>query len=145
MHRGLASSEVQSVRRNTLSKKKYELIGTVINAVLVFLGVIFLCLLFFSAISSKLDLSDEALYALSGTALSAGCFSAAYIAGKRRRHKGILIGLVCGGIVFLLILLLGIIFVRSFSSGGIVAKMLIIIVCSVAGGIVGVNSPRRFR
>lgn len=133
------------MRRTAEQNKKRDTIFTIVKAVLCCLGVIFLCLVIFSAAASRIDLSDGVLSVLSGTALSLGCFTAAYIAAAQRRKHGLLTGLFWGGAVFLAVMLLGAIFVRSFSAGGILAKLLMILACSGIGGILGVNSPRRMK
>ncbi len=118
---------------------------TVIYGTLACLGAVFVCLVIFSAVMTSIEISGGTLSVMSGLALSAGCFAASYIVAKRRGRKGMLTGLICGGAVFLLVLLCGIIFVRSFSAGGFFAKLLMVLSCSGIGGIIGVNSRGRFR
>ena len=132
------------MRRTAEQNKKRDMIITIIKAVLCCLGVIFLCLVIFSAAASRINLSDGVLSVMSGTALSPGCFTAAYIAAAQRRKHGLLTGLLWGGAVFLAVMLLGAIFVRSFSAGGIFAKLLMILACSGIGGILGTNSKKRY-
>ena len=133
------------MRRSTEETRKRQTLTTVITAILSCLGAVFICMLIFSAVAANVDVSEGAFAVMSGAALSAGCFSAAYSVAKRRRRNGFLTGIACGGIVFVVVLLLGAIFVRSFSAGGFFVKLLIVLSCSGIGGIIGVNSPRRFR
>ena len=130
------------MRRTADEKAKRKMIITVVNGVLSCLGAVFLLLLLFALIATKIDMSDRVLSVLSGIALGAGCFAASYTTAKRQRKKGLLTGVYCGGIVFLVILLCALFFGGSFSAGGFFAKILLILSCSCIGGIIGVNSKR---
>lgn len=133
------------MRKTPAERLRKERITTVVQSVLACVGAVFLTLLAFSAIATVIDLSDSAFTAMSSIALCAGCFGASFVAAKKRRRNGLKTGLVCGAVIFGATLLGGIIFVRSFSVGGFFTKMLIILICSSLGGIIGVNSPQRFR
>lgn len=134
------------MRRKTPAERlRTERILTVLQAAFACIGAIFIASLVFSAIASVVDLNDGTFMLMSSLALCAGCFAASYTAARRRRKNGLKIGLICGIAIFLSVLLGGIIFVRSFSAGGFFTKLLIILICSSIGGIIGVNSPRRFR
>lgn len=133
------------MRRSAEQTAKRKNICTIILGLLACLGAVFLCLLVFSFIAANVGVSDGILGTMSGISLAAGCFAASYTVAKRRGKNGFLTGIACGGIVFLAVLICGMIFVRSFSAGGFFTKLLIILSCSGIGGIIGVNSPRRFR
>lgn len=134
------------MRRKTAAERtRNERILLVIHTVFAFIGAVFIVSTVFSAVAAAIDLSDGTFTVMSSFALCAGCFSAGAAAAKRRGRNGIRCGLICGGIIFAVTLLFGIIFVRSFSVGGFFTKMLIILICSALGGIFGVNSPQRFR
>ena len=133
------------MRKTPAERLKTERIMTVMQAAFAFIGAIFVASLIFSAIATVVDLSDSTFMLMSSLALCAGCFSASYTAAKRRQRNGLKVGFICGAAIFFAVLLCGTIFVRSFSAGGFFTKLLIILVCSLAGGIIGVNSPRRFR
>ena len=132
-------------RRNIAERIRNERILLVLNTALAGVGAVFIVSLIFSAIAAVIDLSDGTFSLMSSFALCAGCFSAGFTAAKRRGRNGIKSGLACGAIIFAAAFLFGIIFVRSFSAGGFLTKLLIIMVCSAIGGIFGVNSPQRFR
>ncbi|MCM1328717.1 MAG: TIGR04086 family membrane protein [Ruminococcus sp.] len=126
-------------RKTTEERIKNERFMLISFAVLACVGAVFLAVTLFSALASLIDFSDGAFTALSSVALCAGCFAASFTAAKRRRRNGLLTGLICGGIIFAVLLLGGLIFVRSFTAGGFFSKMLIIVICSAIGGIMGVN------
>ena len=132
-------------RRNAAERIRNERIMLILHTVLACVGAVFLASLLFSAVAAIIDLSDRTFTLMSSFALCAGCFSAGFVYAGRRRKNGIKSGLACGAVIFAVVFLFGIIFVRSFSAGGFFTKLLIILICSAIGGIFGVNSPQKFR
>lgn len=133
------------MRKTPEERLRREHIITVIYSTLACIGAVFVTSLLFSAIATVIDLDNSSFRLMSSIALCAGCFGASFAAAKKRRKDGLKTGLLCGAVIFGVTLLSGIIFVRSFSVGGFFTKVLIIMVCSSLGGIIGVNSRRRFR
>lgn len=128
------------MRRKTPAERiRAERIVLIASAALACVGATFLAVTIFSAAASVIDFSDGTFSVLSSIALCAGCFAASYTAAKRRHRHGLKTGLLCGAVIFVVLLFGGIIFVRSFSAGGFFTKLLIVMVCSAIGGIVGVN------
>lgn len=108
--------------------------------------VIFGVILLIGFIITKIDLNDKVLSVLTSAALAAGAYVGGYVASRRRRQNGLLMGLLCGLTVF------GVIFVCSYlfagAAGGFsaTAKLVISLISAGIGGIVGVNSSgTRFR
>lgn len=132
-------------RKTSAEKLRTEKLLMILFSALACTGAVFLVSLAFSGIASVIDLSDGTFLLMANAALCAGCFAAGYTAAKRRGRQGMKTGLTCGIIIFAAVFLGGLIFVRSFSAGGLFTKLLIILICSSIGGIFGVNSPRRFR
>lgn len=132
-------------RKTPAERARTERLLLIVHTALACVGAVFLTTTFFSAIATVVDFSDSSFTIISSISLCAGCFSAGFTAAKRRRRNGLRVGLVCGAVIFAAALLGGIVFVRSFSAGGFFTKLLIILVCSVMGGVLGVNSPKRFR
>ena len=133
------------MRKTPEERLRKERVLTVVYSILACIGAVFVTSLLFSAIATVIDLENGAFRLMSSIALCTGCFGASFTAAKKRRKDGLKTGLKCGAIIFGVTLLGGIIFVRSFSFGGIFTKVLIIMVCSSLGGIIGVNSRQRFR
>ena len=71
-------------------------VWSTILAVLAGLAVVLLLLLLFSLLISNIDASEELVAAMGCVSLCAGSFTAGFVAAKRRRCKGLLIGLACG-------------------------------------------------
>ena len=113
--------------------------ATVISGGAVFVGVLFL----FSLVLTKLDLSDGIVRAMSIVALCAGCYTVSFSAANRRRQRGLVTGIVCGLLVFALVFFVSVIVLKTLSGAGFITKLVMIVACSAAGGIAGVNSERR--
>lgn len=133
------------MRTNAEQRMKSDRIRAVVTSLLAFIGAVSLCLLIFGEIAVKIDVSDGIFSVMAQLSLCAGCFAAAYTVSKQKRKKGLIIGLYCGAMVFIGVFLLGIIFSRSFSAGGFFIKLITIFSCSAIGGVLGVNSKKRFR
>ena len=106
---------------------------------------VFICVLVCSWLTVTFDLPDGAVRAMSGISLCAGCFAGAFAAGNIRRRHGIAAGFAFGGAVFILLVIAGTVIMKSFSAGGALGKLLMILLCSAAGGVVGVNTKSVFR
>lgn len=133
------------MRKNAEQRTKSDRIKAIVTSLLAFIGAVSLCLLIFGEIAVKIDLSDGIFSVMAQLSLCAGCFAAAYTVSKQKRRKGLIIGLYCGSIVFIGTFLLGIIFSKGFSAGGVIIKLLTVFSCSAIGGVLGVNSKKRFR
>ena len=75
--------------------------------------------------------------------LCAGSFTAGFVAAKRRRCKGLLIGLACGIAMYLVTFLIGLLLLQSFAAAGTFSKLIFMVLCSCIGGVVGVNTKCR--
>ena len=87
-------------------------------AVLAGLAVVLLLLLLFSLLISNIDASEELVAAMGCVSLCAGSFTAGFVAAKRRRCKGLLIGLACGIAMYLVTFLIGLLLLQSFAAAG---------------------------
>ena len=92
-------------------------IWSTILAVLAGLAVVLLLLLLFSLLISNVDASEELVAAMGCVSLCAGSFTAGFVAAKRRRCKGLLIGLACGIAMYLVTFLIGLLLLQRFAAG----------------------------
>ena len=113
---------------------------TAVISLLACIGTFFLLSVMFSWASLKLDLSSAGLNALSGAALCGSCFAGTFAAANIRRKNGIVTGIVFGGAVFIVLMIVGAAVIGSFTAGGVITKAIMILCCSAAGGIIGVNT-----
>ncbi|MCR5601745.1 MAG: hypothetical protein K6G33_13520 [Ruminococcus sp.] len=76
---------------------------------------------------------------LAGFSLAAGAYTGSYIRGKYRRNYGMAGGILCGLIMYALILVCGHVFIGEFAG---IKKLLLLAFFGAAGGVAGVNSKR---
>ena len=105
--------------------------------------LLLLLLLLFSLLISNVDASEELVAAMGCVSLCAGSFTAGFVAAKRRRCKGLLIGLACGIAMYLVTFLIGLLLLQSFAAAGTFSKLIFMVLCSCIGGVVGVNTKCR--
>lgn len=128
------------MRRNKfrLRKLKYyniifsSVCGTALTAALI---------LIFAYVGSKADISAGVISVMLSLSVSAGGFFSGYLYGRRKRHKGILSGILCGVILYGVVFFLGIVYLRGFPPLRLVRYLIIISISGAAGGVTGVNSP----
>ena len=83
------------------------------------------------------DLSFAGLFSTAACIL--GCFAGAFSGGKLRRRRGLVDGVICGLLIYVI-----------FSAGSIltagcltgIRKLLLLVVSGASGGVAGVNSKR---
>lgn len=138
-------TEVKAMRRTGKAAIRYNRLMTILISVFAGFGAVAAAAIVFSAAAAVCDMSDNAVRAMSGIALAAGCYVCAYIAANRRRSRGLITGVICGAAVFMAVMTAGIFTVRVFSASGIIIKLLIVLSSSAIGGIKGVNSEAAFR
>lgn len=105
--------------------------------------IIFVCTLFFAFVITKIDVTDKVISVLSGIALCIGAYFGGFVSAKKRRKNGLFMGVLCGLFMFLIIVVIGSLFVRSVSGFSPTVKMILTLVCGAIGGVVGVNSKSR--
>ncbi len=79
---------------------------------------------------------------LATVSVAAGCFVSSFTGGKKIGKKGYLFGLLNGGAVFIIITLIALIVSGWSFSLNTVFHLVILVMASVAGGILGVNKIR---
>lgn len=129
------------LRTTEEERKKYENLKIVITAAFTFVSVVFLLSAIFAAITSALDVSDKTISLMGSLALCAGCFACAFVTAKMKNRGGLLYGVITGAVIFFAVLFFGVILGAAFTAGGFFSKLLIIFLCTLIGGIAGVNSP----
>ncbi len=111
-----------------------------VGAVAAGLLAMVLCLTGFSFLIANLDASDDLISCMAAIALCAGSFVAGFVAAKHRRRHGLLVGLLCGVIMYFCVFFFGLIILRSFSGAGTFMKLVLVLLCSCIGGVCGVNT-----
>ena len=98
-------------------------------------------LLLSSLVLFILQLTADSGYVMGLLSLSAGCLTAGYVLGRKKRRGGIKQGMLCGTALFLLCLIGGVFF-GSVTAGGFFAKLAVCLTAGIIGGVAGVNSRR---
>ena len=101
-------------------------------------GAIFVAVLAFAYVITKIDATDLMLSVMSTAALGIGAYAGGYVCGKRQRRNGLLSGVLCG--VFIFLVILSALFSKAAESFSVPAKLVLTLVCAGVGGVVGVNS-----
>lgn len=96
-------------------------------------------LLLFSFLMCKKDVPFVLLNPFSAGLLMLGAFISGYLAARRIRERGMMVGALCGLMIFLLLMLAS--FMNKFDVGLIaLLKLVISVVSGAIGGIIGVNA-----
>ena len=103
-------------------------------------GAIFVAVLAFAYVITKIDATDLMLSVMSTAALGIGAYAGGYVCGKRQRRNGLLSGVLCGVFIFLIIVILSALFSKAAESFSVPAKLVLTLVCAGVGGVVGVKS-----
>lgn len=120
-------------------------LGMLLSALCGF-GAVFVSIILFSFIMTKIDVSESVLSVLTSLGLCIGAYVGGYVASRRRRKNGLLMGVLCGLFMFLIIFILSYFFAGTAGGFSASAKLVMTLICAGVGGIVGVNAKgRRFR
>lgn len=131
--------------KNINSEKTLSFIKPFVWGILFGLITIILLLFTFSIIITKIDLPKPILSVLSTISVGLGAFVASFICGKIMKARGLMIGIICGIFISIFILLIGVtVFHNPISTIGII-KLVVIIVSSLIGGVIGVNIRRKIK
>ena len=76
---------------------------------------------------------------LGGAAVFAGGYAGAYLSGKLRRRRGILSGVTCAALMYVMASAAELLIFRHILSA---KNLLLLLIAGIAGGIFGVNSKR---
>ena len=105
-------------------------------------GVVLLLLCAMAFLAAKIDAGSSVFSAMSTGALAVGAYCGGYAGGRRRKRNGLAMGALTGLLIFVIILVAGVIFVRSTEHFSPVGKLMLTVVFAAAGGAVGVNTKR---
>lgn len=118
------------------------LVGEQLVALAAAAGVTLLLICAMAFLATKIDAGKSALSAMSASALTVGAYFGGYVGGRRRKRHGLAMGALTGFIIFLLILALGGIFVKTTAKFSPFGKLLLTVFAAAVGGAVGVNTKR---
>ncbi len=117
-------------------------IFVVVSALIAIIITVFIFLII-SFVMTKIDIPKNITQVLSIAALALGAYFGGYICAKKYRKNGLLRGVACGFIVFVIVMIIGSLFAGSVINISSSSKLLIVVVTGGIGGAIGVNSKRR--
>lgn len=96
-------------------------------------------LMLMALIIQSVDVPRSAVLPLSIAAAAGGAFIAGLVSAAMAGRRGLLVGVVCGLVLFLLILAAGIARYADVSGGAAAVKLAVLVLCGGIGGVLGVN------
>ena len=113
-------------------------IGTVAGA-----GCCLLLLLLMAAVMASSDIPKAAVTPMAVAAAAIGAFVSGIIAARISRERGLLLGAVCGLLLYLLVMIAGFALLREIRGAYAVVKLAVMIGCAALGGVLGVIMGQR--
>ncbi len=111
---------------------------TIVSAVFTVVLLLILSLIF-AALFAATDIPTNLLVPISVFSVAIAFFFGGFFAARMTRAKGLPLGLLTGGTVYVIMFLLSILFVRSGIGLFALAKLLLMLTAAAIGGISGVN------
>ena len=127
-------------RRSTINSFKSSRLYCTASSSFVGIVVILICLLIFSLFMTKFDAPEPMVSVMSSLALCVGASVGGYIAAKRRRQNGMIIGILTGIFIYCVIFFAGVIFAKNSITFSFLTKLIMTLICAAIGGVFGVNS-----
>ncbi len=127
-------------RRSTINSFKSSRLYCTASSSFVGIVVILICLFIFSLFMTKFDAPEPMVSVMSSLALCVGAYVGGYIAAKRKRQNGMIIGILTGIFIYCIIFFAGVIFAKNSISFSFLTKLIMTLICAAIGGVFGVNS-----
>ena len=96
-----------------------------------------------AAIVASQDIPKAAITPMAMVAAAAGSFIGGIASARIAKEKGLLVGAACGLLLFILVVLSGLAFLKEIRGAYILVKLAVMLVCSALGGVIGVNLRKR--
>lgn len=122
----------------------YDFLRAVLFSVLAAVLVVTALIALFALVLSFITIPPVVLSGMTIATLMLAGFVSGYLAAKSIRKKGVLVGAVCGAAIsILLFLLAGILF--ECTGWQLITKTLVVMAAASIGGVLGVNSRKKYR
>lgn len=102
-----------------------------------------LLLLVIAAIMTAQDVPQGLVTPLAMVAAAGGSFFGGLISARIAKENGLLIGALCGLLLYVLIAFTGALFFRDAQGQYTLIKLLILTACGAVGGVIGVNLRKK--
>lgn len=127
-------------RRKKLFLGRMSVLTNTAVSSLVGFAAVFVLVLLFAFIITKIDASETIISVMTSVALCVGAYVGGVVSAKKRRKNGLLMGVLCGVFMFFVIFVLSTFFAQTAESFSGSTKLIMTLIFSAVGGIVGVNS-----
>ncbi len=121
-----------------MDNKKSKYITYLITAIIE-IAVTLLAVSLFSIVMNSVDIDYKYSPVFGSVSVALGCLMASYFLSNKKKNKGYLIGATIGVITFLVITLIGLIINQGGIGINTLFHLVIIMLSSIIGGILGVN------
>lgn len=121
-----------------MDNKKSKYITYLITAIIE-IAVTLLAVSLFSIVMNSVDIDYKYSPVFGSVSVALGCLIASYFLSNKKKNKGYLIGATIGVITFIVITLIGLIINQGGIGINTLFHLVIIMLSSVIGGILGVN------
>lgn len=110
----------------------------------VVVGIVFSIILLsiLSIAMSIQPIPQNFVYPIALIVMAVGSFVSGYFCTKISRKKGLLLGFLCGVLLFSIVAVFGIMFSNLQFNLAMVTKFLVIVLSAMIGGVLGVNSKK---
>lgn len=124
-------------------KQDYPILKAVCISTIIGIAAFAVLLPMFAAIIAALNLNVSSAGPLASLCIGAGSFVSGFWASKKIKNRGILIGAVCGAVMFTLLKLVALIINPLGFTLITLIHFAIIVICGCIGGVLGVNSTNK--
>ena len=111
----------------------------------IIVGIVVIAILFvlFALVMSFNILPISAATVVSSIAIAAGSFLSGFFAAKKLTKNGLIIGTICGFLLFILFTIIGIAAFGSAPGASTLIRLLIFVTSGAIGGIIGVGNTNK--
>ena len=102
-----------------------------------------LWLLLAAALMTAVDLPDGVVSPIAVSALGLGSLFAGFLAARRIRKNGLVLGTLCGLLIFVVALFAGLSIFGRVQVGFSLFKLTVSVLCGAIGGVLGVGGKKR--
>ncbi len=121
-----------------------EIFKNTFKSVVTSLYIPVFCVIVMSFTMLYIDLPQIVIEAISYIIIALFCYESAYKSTQTLRNKGLVQGLICGVMVYIILFLCSILFLNFEITISAIAKLVVCILLGAIGGIRGVNTKKTF-
>lgn len=118
----------------------HEFIKPICKGAVKAVAITLLICAFLSLIMLYIDFSDELLSYISIALLGVLCYLSSYFSTQIKRTKGLLQGILCGGLIFVLMFILSVLSGNLSISEQLPIKAVVCLTFGIIGGVKGINT-----